>query len=204
MPVNHKHRAHTLACACLGRLRANSPRSADALWTRRLHESGPELQNRTSAAAVRFLRRWGRGGRKLLGGRTRGLTAQLSWRRQIRRRTRIPEAWIHVRAKVCLPDLQSISRPGPGRRVCSSFASPSVCFPLHWSDHLLVPASTQVLPQFGGRRERRGGGWGRGATNTAGRPTHNAARQATEITKPLRLLRADVLNPPFLQPSPGD
>lgn len=111
-------------------------------------------------------------GTKLLGGRASGLTAQLFWASQIRRRARILEVWIHVGAKVCLPDLQSISWPGPGSPCLLFLCSLSVCFPLHWSDHLLVPLALKSCHNSGGAGKGGEGLEGRGRGGKHRCPAH--------------------------------
>lgn len=104
---------------------------------------------------------------------------------------------------VCLTS-SLLAAQGPARRVCSSFAARLFVFPFTGATTSWSPLALKSCHNSGGTGTGEVGCGGGRATNTAGRPTHNAARQATEITKPLRLLRADVLNPPSLQPSSGD
>lgn len=137
-------------------------------------------------------------GTKLLGGWDGQANCAAFWLGQIRRRARTLE---RRKKKVRLPDLQSISCPGPQLAVFALPLQPACLFSPSLERPPLGRASTQVLPRFRGRKGVAGDVV---ATNTAARPTHNAARQAAEITKRLGLLRADALKPPILQPSSGD
>lgn len=133
----------------------------------------------------------------MLGGRDCRADCAAFRRGQMRRRARILE-------RVCLT-CSLLAAQGPGWPCLLFLCSLSVCFPLHWSDHLSVPPPLKSCHNFGGGGGRRGWRERRGwQTPPPGRPTHNAARQAAEITKRLGLLRADALNLLFLQPSSGD